>query len=379
MASPAVVAEERRRPEVADILRDHAHGLRLTGPQDRAVRNIVACRTARLGGHLDVCTHCGFSRNSYNSCRNRHCPKCQRLKQELWAEAQESALLPTLYFQVVFTVPGELRPLFHRAPKVCLTLLFNAVSETLTQVARTKLKAAIGFTAVLHTWNQQLRLHPHIHCVVPAGGLSLDGSRWIPTSRRFFLPVKRLRKLFRGKLLAKIGKALRAGDILGDLPKDLASLKRTPKIWNVYAKAPLAGARHVVRYLSRYVHRIAIANSRIADYDGKTVTFRYKDRSDGNLTKQRTVSGPDFARLFLQHVLPPRFVRIRHYGVLAARRRHDLRRCRELLGAQPMGPRAKDAGWSEAFERLFGLNPLLCPACKTGVLVPTSRLPAMRV
>jgi hypothetical protein len=379
VASPAVVPEESRRYEIADVLRDHAQRLRLSGPQERAVRDIVACRTERLGGHLEVCSTCGFSRGSYNSCRNRHCPKCQILKQALWAEAQEALLLPTLYFQIVFTIPRELHAFFRRAPELCLTLLFEAVSETLTEVARTKLKATIGFTAVLHTWNQQLGFHPHLHCVVPAGGLSLDGSRWIPTSKRFFLPVKALRKLFRGKLLSKIERALRKGDILTDLAKDLALLRRTPKMWNVYAKPPLAGPAHVVRYLSRYVHRIAIANSRITNYDGNSVTFRYKDRTHGNLTQHRTLSGPDFARLFLQHVLPPRFVRIRHYGILAARCREHLARCRELLGAKPPTPREKDPSWLVAFERLFGSNPLRCPACKTGVLVATRILPALRI
>ncbi len=379
MVSPALVPKEPRRHEIADILRDHAHGLRLTGPQARAVRDIIACRTQRLGGHLEVCNVCGFSRNSYNSCRNRHCPKCQILKQALWAEAQEALLLPTLYFQIVFTIPAQLHAFFRRAPEVSLNLLFEAVSETLTQVARTKLKATVGFTAVLHTWNQQLGFHPHLHCVVPAGGLAFDGSRWIPTSRRFFLPVKSLRKLFRGKLLAKIERALRSGEIRGHLAKDLAVLRRTPKTWNVYAKPPLAGPSHVVRYLSRYVHRIAIANSRITDYNGKIVTFRYKDRADKNATQHRTVTGPDFARLFLQHVLPPRFVRIRHYGFLAARKRDDLDRCRELLGAPPTVLQKKDRSWSESFERLVGSNPLLCPACKTGVLVSTRVLPKMRV
>lgn len=378
MASPAVVPEKARRYEVADVLRDHAQRLRLSRPQQRAVRDIVACRTARLGGHLEVCPTCGVSRGSYNSCRNRHCPKCQILKQALWAEAQEALLLPTLYFQIVFTIPSELHPFFRRAPEVCLTLLFEAVSETLTEVARTRLKATIGFTAVLHTWNQQMGFHPHLHCVVPAGGLSLDASRWIPTSRRFFLPVKALRRLFRGKLLSKIEHALRKGDILTDLAKDLPLLRRTPKKWNVYAKPPLPGPGHVVRYLSRYVHRIAIANSRITNYDGHSVTFRYKNRAHGNLTQHKTVSGPDFARLFLQHVLPPRFVRIRHYGILAARSRGLLARCRDLLGTQPAPPRQKDPSWLVAFERLFGSNPLRCPACKTGVLVATRTLPPMR-
>lgn len=378
MASPAVVTTKSPRYEIGHVLRDHTSGLRLSGPQQRTVRDIVACRTERLGGHLEECPSCGFSRGSYNSCRNRHCPKCQILKQALWAEAQEVLLLPTLYFQIVFTIPGELHQFFRRAPQVCLTLLFEAVSETLTAVARTKLKATIGFTAVLHTWNQQLGFHPHLHCVVPAGGLSLNRSRWISTSARFFLPVKALRKLFRGKLLSKIERALRTGEILTDLATDLASLRRTPKTWNVYAKRPLAGPAHVIRYLSRYVHRIAIANSRITDYDGQNVTFRYKDRAGGNVTKHRTLSGQHFAHLFLQHVLPPRFVRIRHYGILAARRRKDLAHSRKLLAAPPATPLAKDASWLAAFERLFGTNPLQCPACKTGRLVATRVLPPLR-
>ena len=190
--------------------------------------------------------------------------------------------------------------------------------------------------------------------------------------------MKSLRKVFRAKLLAKIERALRTGEIKGDLTKSLALLRRTPKVWNVYAKRPLAGPRHVVRYLSRYVHRIAIANSRITAYDGESVTFRYKDREAGNVTKHRTVSGPDFARLFLQHVLPPRFVRIRHYGFLAARSRKQLDRCRELLGAPPLTPPAKDQSWLVTFERLFGSNPLLCPACSTGILVATRVLTPMR-
>jgi hypothetical protein len=373
-----VADEPTRRHEVAHLLRDHAYGLRLTKEQARAVRDIVACRTEKLGGHLEKCPHCDFSRGSYNSCRNRHCPKCQILKQELWAEAQEALLLPTVYFQIVFTIPEQLHAFFKRAPKVCLTLLFEAVSETLLELARTNLKATIGFTAVLHTWNQLLGYHPHLHCIVPAGGLSFDGSRWIATSERFFLPVKKLRTVFRGKLLAKIERALRSGQIFADLAQDLALLRRTPKVWNVYVKKPLPGPHHVVRYLSRYVHRIALANSRITAYDGKNVTFRYHDRADGNATKHRTVPGPTFAKLFLQHVLPPRFVRIRHFGILAVRRRGNLARCRELLHAPPPTPLRKDASWVDTYERIFGSNPLRCPKCKVGIFVVTRVLPPMR-
>jgi hypothetical protein len=367
-------------PEVADVLRDHAQALRLSSQQARAVRDIVACRTSRLGGHLEVCPSCGFSRGTYNSCRNRHCPKCQRLKQELWAEAQEAILLPVHHFQVVFTVPGELRSLFRLAMRVCLDLLFEAVSETLLEVARSKLKAQIGLTAVLHTWNQLLGFHPHVHCVVPGGGLSPDGTKWIGTSPRFFLAIGALTQTYRGKLLSKLEKAIRDGDVPGDEQKNLARLKAASrKAWSIDVRAPLGGPRHVIGYLSRYVHRIAIASSRLVAYDGKDVTFRYKDRADDNKAKLTTVSGPVFARRFLQHVLPARFVRIRHYGLLATRNRQKLRRCRELLGAKPMAPREKDASWADAFQRLFGTDPLCCPACRLGRLVVRAVIPPMRM
>jgi len=379
VASPAV-AEKRRRYEVADVLRDHAHGQRLSSQQARAVRDIVACRTERLGGHREVCPDCGFSRGRYNSCRNRHCPKCQILKQELWAEDQEALLLPGAYFQIVFTVPAELHPLFRRAPGLCLNLLFDAVSETLTEVGRRKLKASIGFTAVLHTWNQKLGFHPHIHCIVPAGGLALDRSRWIQTSKKFFLPIKVLRRVFCGKLLSKMERALRTGDLAGSIPQCVDLLKRAAKkTWKVYAKPPLAGPRHVVRYLSRYVHRIAIASSRIVAYDGTRVTFRYKDRTGGtSKAAVLTLDGSTFARRFLQHVLPARFVRIRHYGLLAVRRRKDLALCRSLVGAPPASARTKDKNWVATFERIFGANPLLCPACKRGILEIRQVIPPLR-
>lgn len=380
MACPVVKTGGPKRPEVADILSDHAHGLKLTREQARAVRDIAACRTARLGGHLEVCPSCGFSREAYNSCRNRHCPKCQILKQELWAEAQEALLLPSHYFQVVFTVAAQLHPLFRTAAELCLSLLFEAVCETLLELAASQLNAEIGFTAVLHTWTQKLLFHPHIHCVVPGGGLAQDGSRWISCSKRFFLPVDMLSLVFRGKLLQKLEHALREDRIPFSQTEGLALLKRASmKTWVVEVKPPLEGPRHVVRYLSRYVHRIAISNSRILAYDGSEVILRYKDRDDGNKTKTLPLSGEAFSRRFLSHVLPDRFVRIRHYGLLAARRRKDLARCRELLGAAPAPSKPKDKNWAAAFERIFGRNPLLCPVCKKGIMDSRSTLPPLRL
>jgi len=377
---PVVETGRPRSPEVADVLRDHAHGLELTQQQARAVRDIVACRTARLGGHLEVCPCCGVCREAYNSCRNRHCPKCQILKQELWAEAQEQLLLPTRYFHVVFTIAAELHPLFRTAAQLCLSLLFQAVSETLLEVARRKLRAEIAFTAVLHTWTQKLLYHPHIHCIVPAGGLAMDASQWVPSHERFFLSIRVLRVVFKGKLLGKIEQALRQGSIPFPESEGLALLKRaSKKTWDIDIKPPLEGPHHVVRYLSRYVHRIAISNSRILSYDGSAVIFRYKDRTDGNKTKTLPLSGEAFSRRFLSHVLPDRFVRIRHYGLLAARRRKDLARCRELLGAPPAPRKPKDKNWAAAFERIFGRNPLLCPVCKKGIMESRSTLPPLRL
>lgn len=368
-------------PEVADILRDHAYALKLNREQLRTVIAIARCRTERLGGHKEKCKICGFERNSYNSCRNRQCPKCQILKQELWAEAQERRLLPIGYFHMIFTIAGELRPLFRRSPKICLTLLFEAASETLTEIAERNLHVQVGFTAILHTWNQQMRYHPHIHFIVPGGGLTPDGSRFVVFRKSFLLPVRKLRRVFKGKLLDKLKRALRSGEIGFQLEEGERLIKRASrKIWGVKIKRPMAGPQQVVRYLSRYVHRVAIANSRIVAYDGRTVTFRYKDRADGNKTKAKNLDSPVFARLFLQHVLPDRFVRIRHYGLLAARCMNKLDLCRMLIKAPPI-PKSNVIGetWDQAFQRIFHRDPLLCPRCKKGRLVPRFVVPPLRL
>jgi hypothetical protein len=362
---------------VADILRDHAFGLRLKRAQARAASALVRCRTARLGGHREVCSVCGLVRRAYNSCRNRHCPKCQGLQQALWAERQRALALPVPYYQIVFTIPGELHRLFRLAPERCLNLLFQAASETLLELGRSHLKGDIGFTAVLHTWTQKLRFHPHIHCLVPAG--VWKALRWVSTGNRFFLPLKKLQPVFKGKLLAKLRAAVDAGEL--PLPerdaRDLIA-RAGRKRWGIRIEPPLDGPSHVVDYLSRYVHRIAISNSRIVHYDGHTVVFRYKDRQDGDKTKLAPLTGDKFARLFLQHVLPPRFVRIRHYGLLASRRRPHLERCREQLGGRTP-PESPKETWDAAFRRLFGNDPLRCPRCHVGRFVVREVLPPLRL
>jgi hypothetical protein len=362
---------------VADILRDHAFGLRLSSAQARAASAIVHCRTARLGGHREVCSTCGLVRRAYNSCRNRHCPKCQGLQQALWAERQRALALPVPYYQIVFTIPGELHGLFRLAPERCLNLLFQAVSETLLELGRSHLKGDIGFTAVLHTWTQKLRFHPHIHCLVPAG--VWKGLRWVCTGNRFFLPLGKLQPVFKGKLLGKLRAALAAGELplCEDEARDLIA-RAGRKAWGIRIEPPLDGPSHVVEYLSRYVHRIAISNSRIVHYDGQTVVFRYRDRQDGDKTKLAPLSGDKFARLFLQHVLPNRFVRIRHYGLLASRRRPDLELCRQQLGG-PTPPEVQKETWDAAFRRLFGNDPLLCPRCHVGRFVVRKVLPPLRL
>ncbi len=363
--------------EVADVLRDHAFGLRLSSAQARAASAIVNCRTVRLGGHREVCSTCGLVRRAYNSCRNRHCPKCQGLQQALWAEHQRALALPVPYYQIVFTIPGELHRLFRLAPERCLNLLFQAVSETLLEVGRSHLQGDIGFTAVLHTWTQKLRFHPHIHCLVPAG--VWRALRWISSGTHFFLPLGKLQPVFKGKLLAKLRDAIEANEL--PLPEDEARdliARAGHKTWGIRIEPPLEGPSHVVEYLSRYVHRIAISNSRIIRYDGHTVVFRYKDRQDGGKTKLESLSGDKFARLFLQHVLPDRFVRIRHYGLLASRRREDLAHCRRQLGG-PQIPKLPKESWDTTFRRLFGKDPLLCPRCQIGRLVVLDVLPPLRM
>lgn len=360
-----------RKPGVGEILRDHAGSLSLGRQQARVVRHLVACRTGQLGGHLEECDQCGYARMAYHSCRDRHCPRCGTLDQALWAEAQEQSLLPVPYFHVVFTVPTSLHPFFRRVPAVALDLLFEATSETLLEVAHSHLGARIGFTALLHTWNQKLLLHPHTHCLVPGGGLSDKGDQWIACDPGFFLPYDKLRQVFRGKLLSKLEAAhdQNAFGIAPPLGRHLLESAARHR-WVVYAKPPLAGPEQVVRYVSRYTRKIALSNSRILDYDGQEVSFRWRDRADGNRPKVLRLSGPEFARRFVLHVLPAHFVRIRHYGLQSNRvRATALAHCRELvLGGDVAAPPqcAEKEDRAAACLRLFGKDPARCPACGQG-------------
>jgi hypothetical protein len=296
---------------------------------------IERCRTAALGGHLDECGRCGHRVISFNSCRNRHCPKCQANARDRWLQARQHELLPTRYVHVVFTLPHELAPLALQNKRVVYDLLFRLSAETLLEIARDpkRLGADIGFFSVLHTWNQKLQHHPHIHCVVPAGGLSLDHTRWISSHPKFFLPVDVLAEVFRGKFTEALKEIFAQGQLgfhgsmkpLGR-PKVFAQLIQQTfrKKWVVYCKRPFGGAEHALRYLGCYTHRVAISNHRLTAFENDQVTFRWRDSAHKNKQRLMTLHVTEFLRRFLLHVLPPRFVRIRHFGFLSTRTRSTL-------------------------------------------------------
>ncbi|MEA2591136.1 MAG: hypothetical protein QOD62_967, partial [Actinomycetota bacterium] len=319
--------------EVADVFRDHGdafldrYGDTLSPERRRALRDIAACRTEALGGHVEECDRCGHQRIAYNSCRNRHCPKCQATAAAQWMEARGAELLPVEYFHVVFTLPPALAPIALQNPREVYNILFRAAAETLRQIAADPkhLGAEIGFLAVLHTWGQNLQHHPHVHCVVPGGGLSPDGSHWVACRPGFFLPVRVLSRVFRGKFLALLGNAFDQGKLSfhgklgvladgGEFQRRLTASAQTE--WVVYAKPPFGGPEQVLKYLARYTHRVAISNRRLVALEEGDVQFQWKDYAHGGGPKTMTLKAIEFIRRFLLHVLPSGFVRIRHYGFL---------------------------------------------------------------
>jgi len=370
---------------MGDLVRQFAGELGPVSAQAaRALRDIARCRTAELGGHAHECDRCGHHEISYNSCRNRHCPKCQSLSQARWLEARQADLLPAPYFHMVFTVPDVLHPLFRANPVLAYKLLFAAVSETLQEVARNPehLGARVGFTSVLHTWTQKLLFHPHLHCLVPGGGLSADGTRWVPSHPRFLVPVRVLSLVLRGKLLHKLERAVCRGEfaLRTDSPTLLLE-QAARKKWVVYSKAPFAGPEQALRYIGRYTHRVALSNNRLLSLDGRLVRFQWRDRADGNKSKVLTLDAVAFLRRFLLHVLPSGFMRIRHYGFLAnAVRKESVARCRELLvasnDAKDAGEQREREGWRELLLRLTGIDVTRCPRCGAGRLVQSERIPA---
>jgi len=381
--------------EVAQIFRHHGpeyrknHGL--TPAQHLALRDIERCRTARLGGHLDACSRgCGYLAISYNSCRNRHCPKCQSLKQAQWLAERLERLLPVPYFHLVVTLPHELKLLARFNPALMFNLLFESASQALLQLARDyeRLQAQVGFTAVLHTWDQDLNFHPHLHLVVTGGGLSPDGGRWVAARNSFLLPVRALSKIIRGKFLEALEKAFREGRLRGRVacledPGQCQRLirKLRRKKWVVYAKGAFGGSPKAYHYLSRYTHRVAISNHRLVSLAEGKVSFRARDNSRPGHQRLVTITAPEFIRRFLRHVLPPRFVKIRHYGLMApANARTKLEQARALLGLQkpPAHKEPKDQKhdipsgtktWQDMLRALTGKDLTLCPNCGQGRII----------
>jgi hypothetical protein len=391
---------ERPKIELADIIRQHGDAYRaqhessLSSTQRRVMQAIAACRTAALGGHVEACDDCGHQRISYNSCRNRHCPKCQSLARAQWIEDRKAELLPVPYFHVVFTLPEEIAAIAYQNKAVVYNLLFAATADTLRTIAADPkhLGAELGFFAVLHTWGQTLVHHPHLHCVVPGGGLSADGERWVPCRPGFFLPVRVLSRFFRRRFLQLLEQAFDRGEL--ELFSALEQLREREafhryleplrqKEWIVYSKAPFAGPEQVLDYVGRYTHRVAISNNRLLDIEDGHVTFRWKDYRNGDAQKTMTLTAEEFIRRFLLHVLPPGLQRIRYYGFLGNRYREEkLAQCRSLLQVNGTTPEKADAeapaDYRERYEALTGVSLQSCPVCRRGRMMIIEQLSSCR-
>ncbi len=389
---------ERPRLEVADILRRYGtayraeHETSLSTAQRRVMRAIEACRTAALGGHIDECDNetCRHQHIAYNSCRNRHCPKCQSLARAQWIEQRQAELLNCPYFHVVFTVPEEVATIAYQNKATVYNILFAATAETLRVIAADPkhLGADIGFFAVLHTWGQALTHHPHLHCVIPGGALSPDGQRWIACRPGFFLPVRVLSRYFRRRFLELLVQAFDGGELeffsaLQGLRQRKAFLSYLDplrqKEWVVYAKAPFAGPEQVLDYVGRYTHRVAISNNRILNIDDGKVTFKWKDYRDDNAQKTMTLEADEFIRRFLLHALPQGLQRIRYYGLLGNRHRQEkLKQCRKLLEMEPPTPAETEvkapSDYRDRYEALTGVSLHECPLCHKGRMVTVRQI-----
>ncbi len=368
--------------EVSDIFRQFGHLLGVLAPgQAKVVSDIMNCRTSILGGHRLQCNSCDHEEFSYNSCRNRHCPKCQFLAQAKWVAARVEELLPVQYFHTVFAPPHDFNPILWCNKRIGFNVLFRSMSETLKEVAETRLKAHIGFTAVLHTWGQTLTDHAHIHAIVPGGGVSLDGTKWISTHQDYLLPRKVLSIVFRAKFLNYLEQAYpqlifpgRCAQYQNKSAFKSLLVGAAKKNWVVYAKAPFLGPKQVIDYLGNYTHKIAISNHRIQNIENDHITFRYQDRADDSKVKQMRLPAKEFMRRFLLHVLPTKFVRIRHFGLLGARdKEKKLNHARRLLNAKQI-EKAQDPNWQELLMRVTGHDVRQCPKCKTGHLIEVETL-----
>jgi hypothetical protein len=389
----------RPRLEVAEVIRScrdaflQRYGAGLTSEQRRALDDLTACRTAALGGHVLGCPECGHQEVSYNSCGNRHCPKCQATAAARWLEAQAADLLDTPYFHVVFTLPSALGPVAQHNPRVMYGLLMRAAAKTLLEVAANPehLGAEVGVLVVLHTWGQNLTLHPHVHGVVTGGGLAPDASRWVTGRDDFFLPVRVLSRVFRGKFLSGLRAAFRRGrlrfhgrlEVLARPERFHHLLDETVRTeWVVYAKPPTKGPATVLKYLARYTHRAAISNRRLVSLTDGLVSFRWKDYAHGSRRGTMTLEAVEFVRRFLMHVLPAGFVRVRHYGLLAnCHRQEKLARCRQLLGMavtpqDDPNPTDRDVIPPPVHEAM-ATPTRVCPRCGAGRMIVVAEFPPM--
>lgn len=383
--------------EVANILslygQQFSECRSLSSEQKKAMEDIQACRTATLGGHVDVCSNgCGYSSISYNSCRNRHCPKCQNLRQAKWLEERTKRLLPTHYFHRVVTLPHELKPMILLNRELLYNLLFQAASQALLQLALgyERLRAQVGFTALLHTWDQDLHFHPHLHIIVTGGGLSPKGDQWVPSKNSFLVPIKALSKIIRAKFMEALDTAYQQGRLKGEIDclKNLPNFRRfTRKLrrkkWVVYSKPPFGGSQHVYRYISRYTHRVAISNHRLLSLSKDTLTFRARDNDNPGHHRLVSITPQEFIRRFLMHILPPRFVKIRHYGLMAScNAKTKLETARALITlpptpySDPFNNQHSDSSeststqtWRETLRELTGIDLTVCPKCSTGKLL----------
>jgi Putative transposase/Transposase zinc-binding domain len=382
------------RPSVAEVIRScldeflDEYGAKLTLEQRRALKDMIACRTAALGGHVLGCPECGHQQIAYNSCGNRHCPTCQATAAARWLEAHAADLLPVPYFHIVFTLPDVLDPIALANPRVVYDLLLRSAAETVLQVAANpdRLGARTGVLAVLHTWGQTLQFHPHVHCVVPGGGLSPDGTRWVGSRPDYFLPVSVLSRVFRGKFLAGLRAAYAAGRLrfagrsIDQATVDarfeqlVSAAVRTD--WVVHAQRPFGSPEVVLKYLARYTHRVAISNNRLLDFEDGFVRFRYKDYAHGNRKRVMRLPASEFVRRLLLHVLPRGFVRIRHYGILSNRQRHeDLALCRRLLDSD-VAPEAEEPEPNGSSESSPSVTPTrACPNCGAARMIVIEEFP----
>ncbi|MCK5641974.1 MAG: IS91 family transposase [Gammaproteobacteria bacterium] len=382
----------KKQPELADIFRKYGEDYRrshfLSAEQSKAMHHIEICRTAALGGHSEACDHCGFKQNSYNSCRDRHCPKCQTLVKEKWLNNRKAELLPCPYFHNVFTLPHELNPLILNNKKVMLAMLFAAAKETLQVFAgdpQWRLVGQLGFISVLHTWNQKLMDHFHLHCIIPAGVLSFDKTKWVAVRGEYLFKVQSLAKEFRKRYLHKLEKVYNQEKLcfngrassFADKQIFMQMIKALQDTsWITYSKQPFGGPEQVLEYLGRYTHRVAITNNRILSIEDGRVTFNYCDRSDENKVKELTVKAKEFIRRYLLHILPPGFMKIRYYGFLAhANKKVSIPLLRQLINPDAEIAERLMETVEEMMLRLTGIDLSLCPECGKGKMVHIEDLP----